>query len=305
MLANVGAATARAKPTPAQLRQRLAAQQKQLDTLIVQYGKRRDTFNKARRAEQRARDRAQHAQQQFEQARRGIQELAELRYQAPEPSVSMLGQSDPTAILGQAALLQQLSDQRTARLSGFATIRDELARAKDDAAERTKDSSAALAEVGRDKEKAEKLIASIKDQLDAVVAPTSRRSDGTWVPELPTGTDNITERMRIVRGQVEQDFPGLSHGIGCYRSTQDGGEHPLGRACDFMLSSGGAMPSADQVELGNQIAEWAIKNAPRMAIKYVIYRQRIWQTATGSWKAMSDRGGVTANHFDHVHISVY
>jgi len=38
-------------------------------------------------------------------------------------------------------------------------------------------------------------------------------------------------------------------------------------------------------------------------VKYIIWRQRIWFPG-GSWKAMADRGGVTANHYDHVHISV-
>jgi hypothetical protein len=38
---------------------------------------------------------------------------------------------------------------------------------------------------------------------------------------------------------------------------------------------------------------------------YVIYKQRIWHVRTGAWKPMSDRGGVTANHYDHPHISVY
>jgi len=27
--------------------------------------------------------------------------------------------------------------------------------------------------------------------------------------------------------------------------------------------------------------------------------------ASSGWVAMTDRGGITANHFDHVHISVF
>ncbi|MEV0390510.1 hypothetical protein [Nonomuraea sp. NPDC050643] len=116
--------------------------------------------------------------------------------------------------------------------------------------------------------------------------------------------DNITPRMRNVRNLIRQRFA-LSYGVGCYRGVNDGGEHPLGRACDFMVSSGGAMPSPEQARLGDEISEWVIENAQRLGIMYVIYRQRIWHVRTGAWKYMSDRGGVTANHYDHPHISVY
>jgi hypothetical protein len=40
---------------------------------------------------------------------------------------------------------------------------------------------------------------------------------------------------------------------------------------------------------------------------YIIYRQRIWdiRNASAGWVPMADRGSITANHFDHVHISVF
>jgi hypothetical protein len=39
----------------------------------------------------------------------------------------------------------------------------------------------------------------------------------------------------------------------------------------------------------------------------VIYRQHIWtvQRSSEGWRPMSDRGSPTANHMDHVHVSVY
>ena len=173
-----------------------------------------------------------------------------------------------------------------------------------DATKRVEDLRVATTEVGDRREKAEDLIEEIKDKLDKLTTPTSRRSDGTWVPELPSGPDSITPRMRNVRDVIRQRFE-LPYGVGCYRSVDDGGEHPLGRACDFMLSSGGAMPSPEQARLGDEVSAWVIENAERLGIMYVIYKQRIWHVRTGAWKPMSDRGGVTANHYDHPHISVY
>jgi hypothetical protein len=67
------------------------------------------------------------------------------------------------------------------------------------------------------------------------------------------------------------------------------------------------MPTAGNVQRGYQIAAWAQANASQLGIMYIIYRQRIWDIRTGSsgWVPMADRGSITANHFDHVHISVF
>jgi hypothetical protein len=71
------------------------------------------------------------------------------------------------------------------------------------------------------------------------------------------------------------------------------GDHGTGHAVDVMVTG----------SRGDAVAAYAIANAGSLNIKYVIWEQRIWQPGRG-WKAMADRGSVTANHFDHVHISV-
>ena len=68
-------------------------------------------------------------------------------------------------------------------------------------------------------------------------------------------------------------------------------DHPAGRALDFMASWA----------TGDRLAEYAAANMERLGISYVIYRQRI-NTGNG-WERMEDRGGATANHMDHVHVS--
>jgi hypothetical protein len=65
------------------------------------------------------------------------------------------------------------------------------------------------------------------------------------------------------------------------------------------------MPSASARAHGDAVAQYAISNASSLGVKYVIWRQRIWDVRSGGgWRAMEDRGSVTANHYDHVHISV-
>jgi hypothetical protein len=73
-----------------------------------------------------------------------------------------------------------------------------------------------------------------------------------------------------------------------------------------VLVDAGVLPSASNVQLGYDIASWAQANAPRLGIMYIIYRQKIWDIRMSSgWVPMEDRGSITANHFDHVHISVF
>lgn len=74
------------------------------------------------------------------------------------------------------------------------------------------------------------------------------------------------------------------------------GEHATGQALDIMISS----------DLGNEVAAYLQENRAELGIEYLIWRQRIWRPSTSSaWRGMSDRGGATANHMDHVHVTTY
>ncbi len=146
-----------------------------------------------------------------------------------------------------------------------------------------------------------RLIATLVSQRRRVERLMAR-----FRPQSPEiGGDHITARMREVRDQIDRRF-GPFPVIACYRPGGSG-EHPLGRACDFMLSSGGVMPAGPSVQRGYNVAAWARANASRLGIMYIIYRQRIWdiRMASSGWVLLEDRGSITANHFDHVHISVF
>ncbi|NLT30659.1 MAG: hypothetical protein GXX86_09425 [Propionibacterium sp.] len=80
-------------------------------------------------------------------------------------------------------------------------------------------------------------------------------------------------------------------------------DHPSGRAVDIMIPN--YRTSAGQ-SLGSSIAEWAKANASRLNVEYIIWNQRIWSVARSKedWRYMAGRGSDTANHKDHVHITV-
>lgn len=78
-------------------------------------------------------------------------------------------------------------------------------------------------------------------------------------------------------------------------------DHPSGRALDLMIPN-----HRNNKALGDDIAAWLKANASRYNIEYVIWDQHIWSVARSSegWRYMADRGGDTANHKDHVHVTV-
>jgi hypothetical protein len=53
----------------------------------------------------------------------------------------------------------------------------------------------------------------------------------------------------------------------------------------------------------NALADYCAANLRNLGLKYVIWKQRINSGDSRGWRAMADRGGITANHYDHVHIT--
>ena len=82
----------------------------------------------------------------------------------------------------------------------------------------------------------------------------------------------------------------------------DSGDHGKGLAIDFMVPEGS--------ELGDKIAEYAIQNMASRGISYIVWKQRFYAPfdskygPANTWNPMPDRGSVTENHYDHVHVSM-
>ncbi|HIH2936989.1 LysM domain-containing protein [Streptococcus pneumoniae] len=82
----------------------------------------------------------------------------------------------------------------------------------------------------------------------------------------------------------------------------DSGDHGKGLAIDFMVP--------ERSELGDKIAEYAIQNMASRGISYIIWKQRFYAPfdskygPANTWTPMPDRGSVTENHYDHVHVSM-
>jgi len=87
----------------------------------------------------------------------------------------------------------------------------------------------------------------------------------------------------------------------CTISTYEGHQPVAARAIDILVSDAyGSVPSDDNA-LGDRVAAWGLAHQAEFGVSYVIFRQRI-NDGTG-WKPMEDRGSITQNHYDHVHVS--
>ncbi|WP_350279735.1 SH3 domain-containing protein [Kribbella sp. HUAS MG21] len=108
--------------------------------------------------------------------------------------------------------------------------------------------------------------------------------------------DGLTQDAIRVHRAVCAKFPDITS-YGGLRAGDTGSEHSTGRALDIMVSG----------SRGQEIADWLKANYKKLGISELIWSQQIWtvQRSSEGWRGMEDRGGATANHYDHVHVSVY
>ncbi|MBA2541900.1 MAG: hypothetical protein H0V17_19805 [Deltaproteobacteria bacterium] len=87
----------------------------------------------------------------------------------------------------------------------------------------------------------------------------------------------------------------------CSISTYEGHSPTASRALDILSSDVYGERPTDNNVLGDEVAEHALAHQVEYGITYVIWRQRI--NSGDGWEAMEDRGSITQNHYDHVHVS--
>jgi hypothetical protein len=106
--------------------------------------------------------------------------------------------------------------------------------------------------------------------------------------------NGLTSGAIYVYRSVCHAFPQITS----YGGWDAHGEHSSGKALDIMTSD---------VGLGDAIAAFLQEHASELHVYDILWRQRIWTPVRASegWRFFADRGSATANHYDHVHVSVY
>lgn len=86
--------------------------------------------------------------------------------------------------------------------------------------------------------------------------------------------------------------------IGGYRASNNRSNHGRGGAIDFMIT-----PGAESAK-GWAVANYLAQNMDALGIDHIIFEQKIYTSFNRRWRGMENRGSTTANHYDHVHVSV-
>ncbi|PSK97192.1 hypothetical protein CLV63_109196 [Murinocardiopsis flavida] len=278
------------------LNKRAKSLEKDYDGELLQY-------TEAKKRAQKSQKTVKKTANELKQARSNVRELASAQYKSSglDPTVEVVMSSEPDQMLNDATLAQHISRNNGDRVNKLGSALSKHKKANDKAEDQLDDAKELIGDLEDQRDEVKKKIAKYKRQQ----IPGGGGDGGIPAKAKGPGWDGATPRMAAIRDDMVGKF-GAPFPVGCLRPG-DPGEHGSGRACDFMMSAGGASPSSTNRQLGQQMAEYAKNNADRLGVMYVIWEQKIWHSANpgAGWKPMEDRGSITQNHFDHVHVSSY
>ena len=178
------------------------------------------------------------------------------------------------------------------------------AKAKQEAEAKAKQEAEAKAKQATD--------AKLKQEAEAKAKQEAEAKQGITVAKgLPPVTaaelddpamNGLTDHAKKMKVALAKKFGITSFSM--FRAGDDDGTghgHNTGMSVDFMVPVGSAQ--------GDQLAEYLTKNMNELGVYYIIWKQRFYMPQfniygpANTWNLMPDRGGVTANHYDHVHVS--
>ena len=136
-------------------------------------------------------------------------------------------------------------------------------------------------------------LATEKPKPQSATATSSASVSGAPCPDGSAVESGLTSNAIAVYRSVCAAFPAVSS----WGGRSGSGDHGAGLALDIMVSG----------SMGYAIADYVRAHAGELGVSYVIFAQRIWTVERSSegWRYMADRGSTTANHYDHVHVSVF
>ncbi len=136
-------------------------------------------------------------------------------------------------------------------------------------------------------------------QTSGVDAHLGYIAQRTCTPAAKPGTTALLKALIKTWG-------GSSWGISRFCSSGGTSEHKEGRALDWHMDS---RKAKDRAKVADMV-KWMTANngevAYRLGVMYIIWNQKIWSIYYQElgWRKMANRGSWTANHKDHVHISL-
>ena len=202
------------------------------------------------------------------------------------------------------AKAKQEAEVKAKQAAGAKLKQEAEAKAKQEAEAKAKQEAEAKAKQAAD--------AKLKQEAEAKAKQEAEAKQGTTVAKgLPPVTaaelddpamNGLTDHAKKMKVALAKKFGITSFSM--FRAGDDDGTghgHNTGMSVDFMVPVGSAQ--------GDQLAEYLTKNMNELGVYYIIWKQRFYMPQyniygpANTWNLMPDRGGVTANHYNHVHVS--
>jgi hypothetical protein len=234
------------------------------------------------------------------------------------PLAGLLSSDSPDHFMERVVLLASVGQQQETEIHRLTDARDRASEARLAIDAEIVTQQQQVTEMAKRKEQAEKALRAagggqvtggIVGTSNYVAEPAPRNADGTFSEEScsvtdPTTGSCITPRMLHAYNQARA--AGFTRYTSCKRAG-GGGEHPLGRACDFSASTNtflNVAATGGDKTYGNNLTAMLVKNANALGVLYVIWYRQIWMPGSG-WRSYSGSGSPAAEHTNHVHLSVY
>ena len=203
------------------------------------------------------------------------------------PAVPAEAQSAPEAPSSQVAAAAEVSEPQSAE-----PITEPAAPATPAQPEATQAEAVTQAAPQLDQEQVNQDVTNIESPTYTAPAVATQTSNNAANEGLRPQTAALKEEIAAKYGITE---------FSLYRPG-DSGDHGKGLAADFIVGN--------NTELGNQVAADVTSNMTGRGISYVIWQQKFYAPfdsiygPANTWNQMPDRGSVTENHYDHVHVSM-
>jgi peptidoglycan DL-endopeptidase CwlO len=290
-----------------------ATLREQLETASKGYIVAQDTLAKSKKEQQQLQTQLVQFEQDLVVKQQVLGELANVAYQRGRlgPISAMLNASTPEGFMDRASALDTLAESEDKKLRDLIDARDNATRTKLAIDNQVKEQQKQVQVMAARKKQAENALANSGGGSDsdgpsgsgAATASQGPSGSGGCSVKDPTGTGGCVT-PRLLHAYKETKGAGFSRYVYCWRSGGSG-EHPKGRACDWSSAASGfgKVATGGDRDYGDRLANFYIKNASALGVLYVIWFRRIWLPSSG-WKSYSGSGSPSAEHTDHVHLSV-
>lgn len=141
--------------------------------------------------------------------------------------------------------------------------------------------------------------AAASARTKAKAAPAAQQAAAVPEASLPAPGKSVLglkPKAMVVYNAVTSKWSFKS--IGGFRASNNRSNHGRGGAIDFMIT-----PGAESAK-GWAVANYLAQNMDSLGIDHIIFEQKIYTSFNRRWRGMENRGSTTANHYDHVHVSV-